>query len=152
MKSVRTAIITGCILAGCELGADPNAGWVERMGQVDSNGTKSWELPDSAFAGIPFTISVSTWGGSCARAGRTKVVQAGMRVDLTLYDLYQTADVACEDYLGPKPHWARLQFDSPGIATIVFHGERVTDTGSGPTFTSVLDTVAIGNTVRIVAP
>ena len=147
-RCVATAIVAGWLSAGCEL-ADPDA-VSEQLAMLDFDGQRGWEVPDSAFVSRDFVIVVSTWGSPCVRPGTTKTIQSGMRVDITPYNLYPIGEIACESILEEKRHLARLRFDQTGVATIVFHGRRLTDSGSGSTFTSVVDTVAIVTNVRIV--
>ena len=123
MKTIRT-LAGSCaalaLLAACSImGLDDR----ERLGII-------WPLeqhypqvvvPQSAQAGQPFTVTVTTQGGGCLRIGPTRVRTRGMNAEVRPYDVHGGGNV-CPTDVRPFEHTATLYFDQPGTATVTFHG------------------------------
>lgn len=78
-------------------------------------------VPAAAAAGVPFEVSVRTYGGGCITPNGTDVQADGLVADVTPYDDHSDSDI-CADVLGLFDHTATLTFASPGTALIRFHG------------------------------
>ena len=79
--------------------------------------------PDTVQLGVPFEISITTYGNGCLREGATKVRVRGLQVDVTPYDIHSGAR-ACTDNLNYFPHKATVTLPTPGLARFLFHGEQ----------------------------
>lgn len=85
------------------------------------------QVPDSVRVGVPFEISVRTYGDGCVTGNGTEVQRHGRSVDVRPYDVHSGAQV-CTDVLRMFDHRATVMLETPGQADIRFHGmERPTD-------------------------
>ena len=84
------------------------------------------DTPDTVQVGMPFEISIGTYGGGCLSEGETKVRVRGLQVDVTPYDIHSGA-AACDDILNYFPHRVTLALPTPGLAHLLFHGKQEPD-------------------------
>ena len=78
-------------------------------------------VPDAVEAGIPFELSVRTYGGGCHTRGTTDVDVTGLRVDVRPYDIHSGHDF-CTQPLLMFDHVAMVTVHESGQAIISFHG------------------------------
>lgn len=79
--------------------------------------------PDTVQMGVPFEISIMTYGNGCMSEGATEVRVRGLQVDVTPYDIHSGARV-CTDILNSFPHKTTVTLPTPGLARFLFHGEQ----------------------------
>jgi len=82
--------------------------------------------PDTVQVGVPFEISIVTYGNGCLSEGETQVRVRGLQVDVTPYDIHSGA-AACDDILNYFPHRVTLALPTPGLAHLLFHGKQEPD-------------------------
>ena len=83
-------------------------------------------VPQTAQAGEPFQVTVTTIGGGCLRMGPTRVRTRGLTAEVRPYDVHNGGRV-CPTDVQPFEHTATLRFDQPGTATVSFHGRGSPD-------------------------
>lgn len=77
-------------------------------------------IPETATAGVPLEMVVSTMATGCYRQGGTEVEVDGRSAVVTPYDFLTTGgDAACPAPLGFFEHGATVVFEEPGTAEIV---------------------------------
>jgi len=81
-------------------------------------------VPDTATVGVPFEVSVTTYGGGCISFGRTSVAYTSGAIDIRPYDVDSRADV-CTDELIRFEHTAQVTVNSSGTWVVRFHGREV---------------------------
>jgi hypothetical protein len=105
--------------------------YVRQVGVLTWVGTEARvQVPAAAQAGQPFTVVVTTWGGSCRHQAPAEVSRTGLQADVTVYDLNQVGGV-CDRALRDLEHAVELRFTQPGTATVRIHGLGYDD-GGGP--------------------
>lgn len=82
------------------------------------------QVPDTVRVGVPFEVSVRTYGGGCITFGRTSVEYTAGAIHIRPYDVDSLADV-CNDELIPFDHTAEVTVDSPGTWVVRFYGRDV---------------------------
>ncbi len=87
------------------------------------------QLPASAMAGQPFTLTVTTQGSSCRRVAPAEVSRAGLQADVTLYELHDP-DVACDRALRAMDHVVELRLSQPGTALVRVRGQTHDNAGA----------------------
>lgn len=110
-------------LAGCGslFGPDDE----EVLGRLTYFGHPSGvHVPDTVTVGVPFEVSVRTYGGGCISFGRTSVEYASGAIDIRPYDVDSLADV-CNDELIPFEHTAEVTVNTSGPWVVRFHGREV---------------------------
>lgn len=121
---IRRRVFTAALLlfAGCSpTGADAPE-YVRELGILTEPGlSEQVQVPASAAAGQPFTVRVSTWGGSCRLAAPAEVSRTGLQADVTVYDLNPTGG-ACDRAIRQVEHVVELRVPGPGTATLRIHG------------------------------
>lgn len=87
------------------------------------------EIPETATAGVPFEITVTTGGNSCYRGGETGLVVKGRSAVVTPYDYISSNGkrLGCFANLIFFEHTVPVVFEDPGTAEILF---RYTTEGS----------------------
>lgn len=120
---IRRRAFVGVLLlcAACSpTGTDPE--YVRELGVLAEPGlSEQVQVPASARAGQPFTVSVTTWGSSCRRTAPAEVSRIGLQADVTVYDLNPVGG-PCDRAIRPMEHVVELRFPQPGTATIHIHG------------------------------
>ena len=116
---------------------------VEReIGVIESNsislGAEVVSAPDTVQAGVPFEVTVRTYGGGCIEPDGLEVSMEGNLAVLIPYDRYITPGrgTACPLIFEAEPHTTQLTFSDLGSSTIRVEGRRedypVTGGSSGP--------------------
>lgn len=91
------------------------------------------QVPASVQAGQTFTVTVTTWGGSCRRPDAPEVFTSGLRADVTVYEMYPL-DGSCDRATRLMEHEVPLRFTRPGTATLYIRGIGLhRENGAAPT-------------------
>jgi hypothetical protein len=94
----------------------------ERIGVIDFyNDPVVIIVPEMAWVGEPFEVSVRTFGNGCMSQGRTEVEAAGLSVRVTPYDIHSGHDY-CADILRVFEHGAIVTVTEAGVAEIIVRG------------------------------
>lgn len=83
---------------------------------------KSLEVPDSVTAGIPFTVTVATYGSSCLRPDGAEVSVVGMVAEIIAYDREPRGDIACPDDWRAFPRAVTVVLPTPGAGVVRLQG------------------------------
>lgn len=90
------------------------------IGTIDfSPGRPLPQIPETATAGVPLEIVVTTRGAGCHRQGDTEVEVNGRSAVVTPYDILRTGDHGCYDEGKFFEHRTTVVFEEPGTAEIV---------------------------------
>jgi hypothetical protein len=83
--------------------------------------------PDTVTAGMPFTVSVATYGGGCIRMGDTEVRIVGTVAEVRPYEWFASAgqDIACTADIRRLDHTASMTLPTPGRATLRVIGRQM---------------------------
>jgi len=129
---VRSIFALFCALAlmACSAPSDGRQrtqdAWARVVGRVDAGPLGSQaalQTPDSVSAGVPFTITVSTYGSTgCIHPDRSDIQQGQSSVDVTAYDSLWVGSPACLPDWHPYPRALELRFGLAGPAFIRLHG------------------------------
>jgi hypothetical protein len=94
------------------------------IGVIDEAGTSldALVVPDTVRAGVPFTITVSTFGSSCLRPDGANAQVSGQMASVTPYDVAPPSGLACPADFRSFPRVVTLAFNTPGTATVRLHG------------------------------
>ena len=91
------------------------------------------QVPASVQAGQPFTVVVTTWGGSCRRLDLPEVSTSGLRADVTVYEMYPL-DGPCDRAVRLMEHRVELRLARQGTATVYIRGIGLDrENGAAPT-------------------
>jgi hypothetical protein len=83
--------------------------------------------PDTVSAGVPFTVTVATYGGGCIRLGDTEVRVAGSVAEVRPYEWFVSAGqaIACTGDIRRLEHAASVTLPTPGRATLRLIGRQL---------------------------
>ena len=82
------------------------------------------EVPATAERGVPFTVTVRTYGGGCDRVAGTEVRAVGPSVvEVAPYD-FTRPNALCTDQLVALTHAAAVRFDVAGTSRVRVRGRR----------------------------
>ena len=82
------------------------------------------EVPATAERGVPFTVTVRTYGGGCDRVAGTQVRAVGPSVvEVAPYD-FTRPNALCTDQLVALTHAAAVRFDVAGTSRVRVRGRR----------------------------
>ena len=96
---------------------------VRRIGVLVHYGVPSQVVAsDTVDAGVPFAVSVRTYGGGCESLGDTEVEIAGSVVSLRPYDFTVRGGGACTDILNEFSHDVTVVMATPGPLELRVHG------------------------------
>lgn len=98
-------------------------------------------VPESAVAGKPFAVTVTTYGNGCIEKGETDVRTEPLRAEIRPYDYNVTPGRECPEILRTFEHEATLSFARAGEAEIVFYGQAVST--DGVSNTRIVETLEI---------
>jgi hypothetical protein len=79
------------------------------------------DAPDTVAAGVPFTVTVRTYGGGCIDRGDTEVGVAGQTVEVRPFDVFQTDlpdNYYCPSVLVFYTHTASVRLDHSAVVTL----------------------------------
>lgn len=122
--TMRSLLVLSAIglLTGCGWVVGPEEG--TRLGVISFyDDPVVISLPEVVAPGIPFEVTVLTYGGGCVSAGETEVEVLGSTVDITPRDVH-TGHNVCTDILNIFEHSALVTLTDPGTAVIRFHGAQ----------------------------
>jgi hypothetical protein len=93
---------------------------------IDNGGTGIAPLvmPDTVHVGVPFLVTVTTFGGACDHADGSDVSTSGLFADVTPYDLLPPPETICIAVLRASPRSIELTFAAPGTGVVRIHGRR----------------------------
>jgi hypothetical protein len=88
--------------------------------------------PDTVTAGVPFPVTIVTYGGGCILLGETAVAVSGLFAELRPFEWFVTpsANVACTDDIRRLEHTATVTFPTAGRATLRVLGRQLPDEGT----------------------
>jgi len=94
------------------------------VGLIDEAGTSfdALVVPDTVRAGIPFTVTVSTFGSSCLRPDGADTQVIGLIANVTPYDVGPPSGSVCTADFRAFPRVVTLTFGAPGDAVVRLHG------------------------------
>lgn len=121
---LRLAITLSALGAGLTACTPREEGEHRVVGVIDGGGTSldALVVPDTVRAGVPFTITVSTFGSSCLRPDGAAAQVSGLSASVTPYDVAPPVDAVCPANLRAFPREVTLVFATPGAATVQLHG------------------------------
>lgn len=114
-------LVVAVALLGCEL-FEPSEYRVIGKAKLDDP-RYDWplpEIPETATAGVPFEITVTTGGNSCYRGGETGLVVKGRSAVVIPYDYIDGGRSGCFADLIFFEHTVPVVFEEPGTAEILF--------------------------------
>ena len=120
LTSLLPALVAG--LAACSSLFDEGEHRV--VGLIDEAGTSfdALVVPDTVRAGIPFTVTVSTFGSSCLRPDGADAQVLGLIANVTPYDVAPPSGSVCTADFRAFPRAVTLTFGAPGDALVRLHG------------------------------
>lgn len=82
--------------------------------------------PDTVQAGVPFSVTVTTYGGGCIMPGETATIRSTSTVEVRPFEWFVAAgqNVACTDDLRILPHTVSVTLPTPGTATLRVIGRQ----------------------------
>lgn len=88
-------------------------------------------VPATAEVGVPFDVTVTTYGGGCIEKGETTVETEGLEAQVRPYDINtEPANGVCPDIFRTHAHTATGTFTEAGEAEVVFYGLKEDATGT----------------------
>lgn len=120
LGQILTATVLALTVSACSGVVDPIGG--KRLGVIAFHGDPVVvEVPDTVEAGVPFEVSVRTYGGGCISKNGTDLRVDGLTADVRPYDNHSGHQI-CTDELRVFVHRATLAFGAAGRAEVRFHG------------------------------
>ena len=123
----RVSLVAAVLLtAGCLsiLGGEQ---WERVPGSIDVESVLQGSLavPAEATVGVPFQITVTTYGSSsCTRPGDTETGGEGLVAVVRPFDWSRTGDAVCTADLRAYSRTVALRFDEAGEATVRLIGQE----------------------------
>lgn len=107
--------------------ADESSGEKRVEGILHFHGdTAPVEVPETAVAGEPFEVTISTFGGGCDNVGSALVKVEGHLATIQPYDFTEADEVTvCTAILKIMPRTVEVTFDEPGEGVLRIKGLRV---------------------------
>ena len=84
----------------------------------DSEGWPRPEVPETATAGVPIEMTITTGGDGCHEIGETDVAVTGRTAEVTPFDYVTTGGGVCAQLPVFFGHKATVVFQEPGTAEI----------------------------------
>jgi hypothetical protein len=75
------------------------------------------QVPTTVQAGVPITVTATSFGGGCIARGETAATIRGLTAEVRPYR-YETVEVACSAELRLDQNAVVVQFDIPGEALV----------------------------------
>lgn len=126
------ALAAALLLAACSSDpVTPGPGEVTDAAVIEffSSGEPTVSVPDTVDAGVPFQVSVESYGDGCASRGPTEVSLSGNLAQVEPFDVFLRGDdVVCPAILRTFVHEASLVFSESGTtAEVRFLGRTMPD-------------------------
>jgi hypothetical protein len=123
-RILRLAASMSALAAGLTAcSTSPDQGEHRAIGLIEPGGSfDALVVPDTVRAGIPFTITVWTFGTPCVRPDGVAAQVSGLVASVTPYVVEPPSDAICPAVLQASPRTVTLAFDTPGAATVRLHG------------------------------
>ena len=97
----------------------------ERALIIYAGDTSELTIPDIVTRGVPFEVSIRTFGGGCTRrTGRTNVVEQGNEVVILPYNKRSVGGSVCTADIKYLTHAVQLTHDTPGDLVLRIIGDR----------------------------
>ena len=130
------SIACGLLLLACSGPSDGSRGtrdpWVRVVGRIDAGPPGSQaalQTPDTVRVGVPFTITISTYGATgCIHPDQSDLQQSQSSVDVTVYDSLWVGSPPCLPDWHSYPRALEQQFNLAGPAFIRLHGRGADST------------------------
>jgi len=128
-RSVLTVLLSVVTLVACSA-TEPPAGGPERVRGpailLFYGDTSSVSLPVSSHVGVPFSLTVTSFGGGCIAHGGVEFTLRGLDAEVQpyRYDVRLPPNMACTRELRVFHDTVSLEFDEPGDATVRAVGIR----------------------------
>ena len=115
-------LLLGLGAVGCRSPAEQGSRRV--VGIIDNGGTGIAPLvvPDTVHVGVPFLVTVTTFGGACDHPDGSDVSTNGLLADVTPYELLPPPETICIALLRASPQSIELTFATPGDGVVRVHG------------------------------
>lgn len=144
MRLSRRTLAVALVLAGCHRSEaipaapdDVDPSWSLRPAVVDlsRSSVQALAAPMSARAGVPFVLTVNSYGSStCTRLGSDRLEIAGLVADVTVQNWEAPEGSTCTRDIHFIAHEVPIRFTQAGNATIRVHARDP----QGKAFTSEL--------------
>jgi len=106
--------------------------WTRVVGRIDAGPAGSQaalQTPDTVRAGVAFSVTVSTYGGTgCIRPDQSDVGRAPSSASITVYDSLWVGSPPCLPDWHQYPRTLELRFDLAGSAFVRLHGRGADST------------------------
>jgi hypothetical protein len=139
--NARVGLLLGLIglgaVAACERTTGPNT--ERRLGFLDYPVEVS--VPDTVAVGTPATVSIKTFGNSCASKGETETTVTGMSALVLPYDYHRGTN--CLAIQISFWHRANIVFERSGTATVTFVGVGRPDANTAHRILTVERTITV---------
>ena len=102
-------------------------------------------IPNEVQAGVPFEVTVRTFGGGCTEAGDMEQEVTDNLAVLKPYDLNITPgrNVVCPSIITRPGHTAQITFEQPGPATIKVEGIKEDNANPEGVLTTIEKTITV---------
>jgi hypothetical protein len=102
--------------AACRSSTEPAPVTRLAVGVLASPASAALQVPDTVFAGSPFSVRVVTQGDGCLRAAGGEARVKGLTATVTPYDMLYNG--ACDLILLTAAREVLVRFDAPGTASV----------------------------------
>ena len=118
------ALLLASAALACRSPAEPGSRRVVAI--LDNGGTGSglFVVPDTAYVGVPFLATVTTFGGACDQPDGSDVSTRRLLADVTPYVLLPPPETICIALLRASPQSTEVTFAAPGTGVVRVHGRR----------------------------
>jgi hypothetical protein len=117
--------LVAAIAIGCRSPAEQTSRRVVAAIANGSPGTAPLVLPDTVRVGVPFLVTVTTFGGACDQPDGADISTSGLLADVTPYDLLPPPETVCIAVLRASPRSMTLTLAVPGTGVVRVHGRRL---------------------------
>src|ERR1043166_2423034 len=117
--------VLAAVAVGCRSPAEQTSRRVVAAIENGGTGTAPVVLPDTVRVGVPFLVTVTTFGGACDHPDGAEISTSGLFADLTPYDLLPPPETICIAILRASPRSMELTLAVPGTGVVRVHGRRL---------------------------
>ncbi|HKG91201.1 MAG TPA: hypothetical protein VKA84_04895 [Gemmatimonadaceae bacterium] len=126
-RTLALAAAAGALLSGCRHndvvtvpeGVDPSWSLRPAFVDIERNSVQAIVSPMTARVGVPFTLTINSYGSSsCTRLGNDQVETRGMVADITVLNWEAPDGSPCTRDIRFLPHEIALRFTQAGDATV----------------------------------